>query len=544
MGSGVSNGPPTWADMVRASAGGSDSDYSQADLVYVPQGADNSTEFRTFTQEIRLAGQWGRLDWLVGMFYSDEEINRRFSFLTGSQYAQYFAGLDDIVTGGTVNPGLGVAPTAGLSAVGNNIYDELFTGPDALPAGAGTAGYADSYHQRGSSFALFTHNIFAITDRTDLTIGLRFTTEDKDLEGDFRTLFNGQPAFTAAMTDAALDAGQPAGTLLPYANCNTALVPTGPLAPFAGAVALARSGYCVPWLRTELDAVGYDQHRGEDEWSGVISLRQEFAERISGYISFSRGYKGGGFNLDRDFTFVYAGGAPNTSFNAELVDAYEAGLKTGWLDGALLFNVAVYHNEYQDYQLNTFNGIQFVVTTVPEVTSDGVEIDAMWRTPIDGLSFQGGVSYTDTEYGQDTGWVFANRNPITGEQTLARLPGSHLTNAPEWTATTAFTYERPIFNGSMMLLAYMDARYVGDQNTGSDLRPSKEQPSYTLVNGRIGLGDINEHWSFELWGRNIFDQEYAQIMFDVPLQLGTAGPTQGAFLGDPRTWGVTLRARY
>ena len=66
----------------------------------------------------------------------------------------------------------------------------------------------------------------------------------------------------------------------------------------------------------------------------------------------------------------------------------------------------------------------------------------------------------------------------------------------------------------------------------------------TLVNGRIGLGDINEHWSLELWGRNIFDQEYAQIMFDVPLQLGTAGPTQGAFLGDPRTWGVTLRARY
>ena len=82
------------------SAGGSDSDYSQADLVYVPQGADNSTEFRTFTQEIRLAGQWGRLDWLVGMFYSNEEIDRRFSFLTGSQYARFFAPLAVKVTRG------------------------------------------------------------------------------------------------------------------------------------------------------------------------------------------------------------------------------------------------------------------------------------------------------------------------------------------------------------------------------------------------------------------------------------------------------------
>ena len=79
--------------------GNSDSDYSQADLVYVPGGGPG-TEFQTFTQEIRLAGEWGNLDWLVGAFYSDERINRTFSFVTGSQYATYFAGLDDILSGG------------------------------------------------------------------------------------------------------------------------------------------------------------------------------------------------------------------------------------------------------------------------------------------------------------------------------------------------------------------------------------------------------------------------------------------------------------
>ena len=68
--------------------------------------------------------------------------------------------------------------------------------------------------------------------------------------------------------------------------------------------------------------------------------------------------------------------------------------------------------------------------------------------------------------------------------------------------------------------------------------------SLALVNARIGISDADEHLSLEFWARNLFDQEYAQIMFDVPLQQGTAGPTEGAFLGDPRTVGITLRARY
>ena len=523
------------------SRGSSDSDYSQADLVYVPSGGH--TQFQTFTQELRLAGEWGRLDWLVGAFYSDETIDRLFSFVTGSQYALYFSGLDNVVVGGGPTGGLGVLPGPGGNAVVNNLYDELLTGPGAIPVGAGTAGYVDSYDQTGESLALFTHNIFALTDSTDLTVGVRLTHENKRLTADFNTQFSGQTAFTAAKADAAIDAAQPA--LATFNNCNTAST-GGALAPF---VAAARSGYCVPWLRTELDAVGYDQERSEDEWSGVVSLRQEFGDNISVYGSASRGYKGGGFNLDRNFSFVFGGGAPNTAFDAEVVDAYEIGLKTSWFDNALLLNLAIFQNNFENFQLNTFNGIQFVVTTVPEVTSEGAELDYMWRTPLEGLSLQGGVAYTDATYGNDCapintcgGWVQQNRNPITGELTLARLPGAQLTNAPEWTATTAITYERPI--GSLVLLGYFDARYVDDQQTGSDLRPSKLQPSYTLYNARIGIGSQDERWSLEVWGRNIFDEEYAQIMFDVPLQLGSFGPTQGAFLGDPATYGVTLRARY
>ncbi len=280
-------------------------------------------------------------------------------------------------------------------------------------------------------------------------------------------------------------------------------------------------------------------------------MRHALTENLSAYASYSRGYKGGGFNFSRDFSDVFTGAAPDLSFDAEFVDAYEIGFKTDWFSNHLILNAAIYHNVYENFQLNTFNGIQFVVTTVPEVTVDGAELDLIWRTPVSGLTITGGLAYNDATYGDDCapvatcrGWVQENLNPITGELTLARLPGANLTHSPELAATSSITYIRPIFNGALMGLFYIDARYVGDQNTGSDLRPSKEQPSYTLVNARFGIGGPDERLSFELWGRNLTDEDYVQTMFDAPLQVGTAGPTQGAFLGDPRSFGVTLRIRY
>jgi outer membrane receptor protein involved in Fe transport len=516
------------------SSGGSDSDYSQTDIVYVPQGDAVGTEYRTFTQELRLAGEWGRVDWLVGVFYSDEEIDRDFAFSTGEQYGLYFSGLDSVISGGSVTPGLGNMPAGGLLPT---LYDALIF----VPAGAGSF---DHYEQTGESLALFTHNIVALTENTDLTIGARFTREEKDLIGEFNTPFAAAPLRSATIAGLETAFGVGVGGFAAYDNCNPTLLPGAPPGASTAFRAL-RAAYCVPWLRDELDGVGYDQSREEEEWSGIVSLRHDFTDNIAAYISASRGYKGGGFNMDRDFDFTVTPALddPDSSFEAELVDAYEIGVKTQWFGGRLIANLAVYQNEYENFQLNTYNGIQFVVTSIPEVTSEGAELDLIWRTPIEGLSFQGGVAYTDATYGPNTGWVEANRDPILANLTLARLPNSQLTNAPEWTSTLSATYERPILN-NMRFLAYADARWVDEQNTGSDLRPSKVQPEYTLVNARLGIGSEDERWTLELWGRNIFDEEYAQIMFDVPLQQGTAGPTQGAFLGDPATYGVTLRARY
>jgi outer membrane receptor protein involved in Fe transport len=108
-------------------------------------------------------------------------------------------------------------------------------------------------------------------------------------------------------------------------------------------------------------------------------------------------------------------------------------------------------------------------------------------------------------------------------------------------------------------LLYFDARYQSEFNTGSDLDLEKVQDDFVVVNARTGLRGGDGLWGIELWAQNLLDTQYKQIAFDAPLQPGgeantIAGVTRGfrprsnqlfgAFLGEPRTYGVTVRVRF
>ena len=104
-------------------------------------------------------------------------------------------------------------------------------------------------------------------------------------------------------------------------------------------------------------------------------------------------------------------------------------------------------------------------------------------------------------------------------------------------------------------LVYADVRYMSKYNTGSDLDIEKTQDAFAVVNGRIGLHGPDEMWGVEFWAQNLFNKNFMQVAFDAPLQGSgtTRGVEQnfypratqlyGAFLGEPRTFGVTLRGK-
>ncbi|NJR20276.1 MAG: TonB-dependent receptor, partial [Hyphomonadaceae bacterium] len=171
---------------------------------------------------------------------------------------------------------------------------------------------------------------------------------------------------------------------------------------------------------------------------------------------------------------------------------------------------ALFHQTFTDFQLNTFTGISFVVTSVPEVVSQGAELDFFYRTPIDGLTISGGAAYTFAEYTKNLGSAaqpntFLGRNP-----NLYFLPGSQLTSAPVWTFGSAINYERSVFNDAGLLKTYLDFRRSSEYLTGSNVDPRKLQSPIVLVNARIALSTRDERWTAEFWGRNLTDKRYAQ----------------------------------
>lgn len=99
----------------------------------------------------------------------------------------------------------------------------------------------------------------------------------------------------------------------------------------------------------------------------------------------------------------------------------------------------------------------------------------------------------------------------------------------------AATYEHPL-NASLKWRLNVGTKYLSEYNTGSDLNPLKMQDAYALVDARIGIGSQSDSWAVELWGKNVTNEDYVQVV-DAPLQSGSLG----AFLGDPRFYGATFR---
>ncbi|WGM37566.1 TonB-dependent receptor [Caulobacter sp. NIBR1757] len=504
---------------------GQDSDFTAADLVYRPDDGTNYVEFGQFSQELRANGEAGPVNWLVGAFYASEDLDSRSRLNYGTDYYAYF---DTRVLGGV--PGLlGLTPAA-IHQAGN--------------------GSDDRYAQTDETFALFTDNTWSITEAWKLTAGLRYSWSDKSLTTQYST------------TGASCDQAEAAYlTLVGLAGAPTAQAIVG--------------GLCLNAENNDFDALGkFTQKRSEEELTGTIKLAWNINDDIMTYASYARGYKSGGFNLDRSgITCPYPGRSvkgpaglacingslltpldfqanKDTSFDGEKADSYELGIKTKWLGNSLLLNATAFYQKYTDFQLNTFVGTAFIVESIPELTSQGIDADFLWFTPLDGLTFQGGVTWAQTKFGEFTAADLKDPSKFNG---LFRLPGATAPFAPRWSASLATSYEKDI-GEALVFKGNVSLKYTSDYNTGSDLHPVKEQEAFTLVNARVGIGSQDGLWTVELYANNLFDKDYTQVAFNGPFQVDTSNPylkapddaisTYDAFLGAPRVVGVTLRSKF
>ncbi len=537
---------------------GSDTDYGAVDILYRADNDDVYRQFHTFTKELRLQGEAfdGKLDWLIGGFYADEKLTLRDNLRFGRDYGRFAT--CRLVSGALA--ALYSPTSAGCLAARPVLFGPatplIYGAIDALDGIRDRGATVDNYFQQGRNWAVFTHNIVHITDRLDLTLGLRYTKDIKEMNARFGN------DNTACVTVQGLVGS---------------LTTTPGLAPTAqGLIGLACQGNST----SELNNVTINDRRSEDQLTGTGILSYKATDDLLIYASFSRGYKAGGFNLDRSAlkspvpSFASVGGAQalvrGLQFDPELVNAYEIGAK--YATGPFSLSISGFRSDFSNFQLNTFNGAVFVVQTINGcqtavnptngtcaadnigwgVRAQGVELEASLN-PAPMLRVSAGLTYAETRYRSD---LVGNASGARLDPALRVLPGNQMSNAPDIVATGSIAWTPDLGSSGMTGLVYIDGRMTSDYNTGSDLFPQKAQDGFALFNARVGVRGPDEKWALEFWAQNLFNQQYAQVAFNSPFQAGTTaapfvdpqfpGGRQifSQFLAEPRTFGATLRGKF
>jgi len=495
---------------------GFDADFSTADIDYLPPDNSNSTRFRTFSQELRYGGTVGKVDFVVGGFYSHELLNQNTSILVGKDFNPYLSLLFSSLVEGRPDP----------TFLQTGLTFPFVGGVNYVPG----SGSIDRYRQTDNTYALFTNETVHFTDKLSLNLGGRYSIDVKNLNQNSNNIGGGAGCAAANAAFGILNAVNPAA---------------------AAQLAAVNGTMCLPFLSPGYNNFFNQQHESEHVPTGTAKLAYRVDPQLLLYASYARGYKAGGFNLDRvECTVGDPGCAPgsaavntpirDTRFAAETNNAFEIGEKATLLDRKLLFNVALFYQKYKDFQLNTFNGLVFVVDSIPSVISKGIDTDFVWfATPK--LTFQGGITVADTRYD-------LNANQLADLVHRTNFEGgrhSRLSLAPLYSASLSGTYTQPI-GEDYKLRFNAGAKYSSHYNTGSDLDPGKEQKGYVLANARLGFGPRNDRWSIEVWSENILNTNYKQVAFDSGFQNVPTNATGvlDAFLGAPRTFGGTLRLRY
>ena len=490
-----------------------DSDFTGLDIFNVDA---LDLEIDTWTAELRFQGEGagGRLNYMVGGFYSDEQIDQTQSFALGADYGENVGALLFV-------------PTAG--ALGANPLT-LFSGRD--PAGTRTT---NRFQQSAKSYAIFTHNSFEITDGLELTVGARYSWEDKS--GGFSQVATNNQVCPATL--AALGA-----------------IP----APLRGSfIGLGCFGFTAPANLPQAAALPlvrtFQSNFDDEELIYTVKLGYEFNSAVNAYASFTHGYKAGGINLD---TTAAVGGADPT-FLSEEADAYEIGLKSKLLDDRLTFNLAAFYEEFSNFQVLEFTGTAFATFNVPRAETRGVEIETLFR-PNDELTFNVAATFLEASYPED----------CAGTQTsvqVVALCGNDLTNAPQVVALFGGMWEKPI-NDSTEFFVSGQVRMEGDQRTSTqaiilptvaagatlaqvqtavDASPpiiADIQDGKAFVNLRAGLRFGDGAYSLEGWVNNLTDEVVRGVTFNTTLRGSGAANSRSAFTLPPRQYGVTLRAKF
>ncbi|MEM9757603.1 MAG: TonB-dependent receptor [Pseudomonadota bacterium] len=471
-----------------------DSDFTSARLVTPDGGNLSDTDIETFTQEIRLTSATdGPLQWMVGAFYFTEEVNIDAALKWGPQFRDYA----NLLTGGTVLPdGSIVGPL------------DLLEQALGFPAGTffpeGTGFPDENFTLDDDTLSLFTQFDYDVTDSLTVTVGLNYTESDKEASA---TIVSND-VFSA----------------LPLQET-----------PFEGLSLLQLTPPFVDYPNSVENG-----ETSDDDVTYTFRLSYDLSPSVSVYGGISTGFKASSWNLSRDarplasdIPALEAAGltvpnlVPGTRFaGPEESEVIEIGLKGEWDTVAL--NIAVFTQELEGFQSNIFNGTGFNLANAELQSTDGVELDLTW-VPMDGLRIGFAATWLDPLYDSFEGAL--------GPDGPTDLSGQQPAGIPEFASNTNITYNFELAGAySYVRLEHV---YESEVQVIDNIPSSFASREINMFNASAGMSFSNG-LEFNLWGRNINEDEFLLSAAPLPAQAGSLL----GYPNTPLTYGLTVKYNF
>jgi outer membrane receptor protein involved in Fe transport len=512
---------------------------------------------KEYTEELRLSSSFsGPVNFSAGAVYS--ELTEPFG---GENYYVFSNAL--------------TAPALLNNAVGGAIFGPLYIDPSSIPTGAGH-NYYDARSGGGflKTYAAFGELYWQIAPTLRLTVGGRFNVDQ---------LYNNS---------------FPIELYVPTPNGTTPMAGADGTVAFAGfppTVCTTSATECViPQKVTYRKVTG----RVNLDWTPTLS----FTDKTMFYASYSRGYKGGGFNTPCQTAIGQGGNIANScpyplNYAPEAINAYEIGTKNTLMGGHLLLNLDGFYYDYTGYQISTIVAKSSVNLNI-NAKIYGVEFESTY-SPIANLTFNANVGYLHTRI--DDGQALVNTLDLTqgnpaytlvhgldgtaclgptaaaeayiaggfpayGISSICAPPGAtnpfspfwagldpnnanglaeniggkNMPNSPHWTisAGAQYVFDLP----SEWTMTPRVDWYWQDSSYARVFNDVNDflQP-YHVVNATLTFARTSSGLQIQAWVKNVFN---AQPITGVYLTNDTSGLFQNVFTLDPRTYGVQVTKRF
>ncbi|HVI30642.1 TonB-dependent receptor [Phenylobacterium sp.] len=276
-----------------------------------------------------------------------------------------------------------------------------------------------------------------------------------------------------------------------------------------------------------------------EKFTPRVSARYEFNPDLTGYVSYSQGFKSGGFDMRADAILT-----PTSvnGYDPETVDSYEGGLKGYFFDRRLTLNSAVFYAKYKDQQvtLQTPVGASIAsqVLNVGESHMTGVELEGV-ATFTDNLSANFALGYIKAEFDEYRALDLTTTPPAIRDFADSRV----FQNTPEWTGAVGLTYTRDL--GDNGTIAFIPTASYRSSFSMFEIPSILDQDSYWLLDASLTWTSADDRYRVGLHGKNLGDETYRVGGYNFPQSAGVLfGNSVNAFYGPPRTVTVSLEAKF